>query len=149
VLEDRSPYWPLRGPPQTRAASSPWSPLVLPLPLASVRLGPLIQYNLAPSGGEGFSPPSALLTFPLVQYHSLRSWDVFLSLFGLFSQLAHAHSVLALLDPPVYRGKLPSSQFHSHYSLTSTGNKKPHVAFYVFLFLFVQVYFTSALLCQG
>jgi len=56
---------------------------------------------------------------------------VFLSLFGLFSQLAHAPSVVALQDPPLYRGKPPSFQFYSCFSPPGTGNKKPRVARYV------------------
>jgi len=40
VLEDRPPYWPLRGPQQTRVASLPWSPLVIPQPLVLVRAWP-------------------------------------------------------------------------------------------------------------
>ena len=57
---------------------------------------------------------------------------MFLSLFGSFSQLAHTPSVVALQDPLVYRGKLPSFQFYSSFSPPSIGNKKPRVAFYVF-----------------
>jgi len=89
-----------------------------------------MQYNPSPSGGEGVSPTSR--TFTLVQHNCLGSWDVFPSLFGSFSQLTQASSVVALQDPPVYRGKLPSSQHYTSFSPPSMGNKKPRVAFYVF-----------------
>ena len=57
---------------------------------------------------------------------------MFLSLFGSFLQLAHAPSVVALQDPAVYRGNLPSFQFYSSFSPPSSGNKKLRIACYVF-----------------
>ena len=57
---------------------------------------------------------------------------MFLSLFGLFTQLAHPRSILALQDPPVYRGNLPSFRLYSSFSPPTTGACMPRVAFYVF-----------------
>jgi len=91
-----------------------------------------MHYNLPPSGGEGVSSPPAPRIFTLVQHNCLQSWDVFLSLFGSFSQLAQTPSVVALQDPPVYRGRLPSFQFYSGFSPPGTGTMKPRVASYVF-----------------
>jgi len=68
---------------------------------------PLIQYHESSWGSEQASPPPPK-PFSLVQHNSLGSRDVFLSLFGSFTQLAHPPSIVALQDPPVYRGKLPS-----------------------------------------
>jgi len=56
---------------------------------------------------------------------------VFLSLFGSFTQLAHPPSIVALEDPPVYRGKLPSMNLFTIFSPPTTGGCKPRVAFYV------------------
>ena len=71
-----------------------------------------MQYNHSFNEREHASQPSSR-AFSLVQHNSLGSWDVFLSLFGLFSQLAHTPSIIALQDPPVYRGKLPSFQLYT------------------------------------
>ena len=57
---------------------------------------------------------------------------MFLSLFGSFSQLAIAPSIVALQDPPVYRGKLPSFLLYTYFSPPSENSAKPRVAFYVF-----------------
>ena len=57
---------------------------------------------------------------------------MFLSLFGSFTQLAHPPSVVALQDPPVYRGKLPSFNLFTVFSPPITGGCKPRVAFYVY-----------------
>jgi len=76
------------------------------------------------------TPP--LSPFTLVQHNCLGSWDVFLSWFGSFSQLTAALSVVALQDPPVYRGKLPSFKLYTCFSPPSGNSGKPHVAFYVF-----------------
>jgi len=71
---------------------------------------------------------------------------VFLSLFGSFSQLAHAPSVVALQDPPVYRGKLPSFQFYSSFSPPGTGNKKPALLFmFLVPFCSLLLYFCGSL----
>jgi len=56
---------------------------------------------------------------------------VFLSLFGSFTQLALPLSIVALQDPPVYRGKLPSFNLFTVFSPPTTGASKPRVAFYV------------------
>jgi len=56
---------------------------------------------------------------------------VFLSLFGSFGQLANPPSIVALQDPPVYRGKLPSFNLFSGFYPPTTGGCKPCVAFYV------------------
>jgi len=57
---------------------------------------------------------------------------VFLSLFGSCSQWAITPSVVALQDPPVYWGKLPSFQLYACFSPPSESAVKPCVAFYVF-----------------
>jgi len=57
---------------------------------------------------------------------------VFLSLFGSFTQLAHPPSIVALLDPPVYRGKLPSFNSFTVFSPPTSGGCNPRVAFYVY-----------------
>ena len=56
---------------------------------------------------------------------------MFLSLFGSFTQLAHPPSIVALQDPPVYRGKLPSFSLFTAFFPPTTGGCKPRVAFYV------------------
>jgi len=82
-----------------------------PLPNQQSPLGPglIMRYDPSPWGGEHVFPPPPK-PFTLVQHNCLGNWDVFLSLFGLFTQLAHPPSIVALQDPLVYRGKLPS--FH-------------------------------------
>jgi len=57
---------------------------------------------------------------------------VFLSLFGSFTQLAHVPSIVALQDPPVYRGKLPSFNLFTVFSPPTAGGCKPRLAFYVY-----------------
>jgi len=57
---------------------------------------------------------------------------VFLSLFGSFTQLAHPPSIVALQDPPIYRGKLRSFNSFTVFSPPTTGGCKPRVAFYVY-----------------
>jgi len=57
---------------------------------------------------------------------------VFLSLFGLFTQLAQPPSIVALQDPPVYRAKLPSFNLFSAFSPPTDGGCKLRLAFYVY-----------------
>jgi len=57
---------------------------------------------------------------------------VFLLLFGLFTQLTQPPSIVALQDPPVYRGKLPSFNLFTAFSPPTNGGCKPRVAFYVY-----------------
>jgi len=90
-----------------------------------------MQHNRTSRGGEPVSPPPPK-PFTLIQHNCLGSWDVFLSLFGSFSQLAQPPSIVALQDPPVYRGKLPSFGLFSSFSPPTTGGCKPRVAFYVY-----------------
>jgi len=90
-----------------------------------------MQYDQHSWGGEQASPPPPK-PFTLVQHNRLGSWDVFLSLFGSFTQLAHPPSIVALQDPPVYRGKLPSFSLFTLFSPPTTGGCKPRVAFYVY-----------------
>ena len=59
-----------------------------------------MQHNLSSWGGEQASRPQPK-PFTLVQHNCLGSWDVFLSLFGSFTQLAHIPCIVALQDPPV------------------------------------------------
>jgi len=94
-----------------------------------------MQHNYLLNGAEQVSAPLPG-PFRLVQYNCLGRWNVFLSLFGSFSQLACTPSIVTLQDHPAYRGKLPSSQLFSSLWPSGTGSKKPRVAFYVFsLFL--------------
>jgi len=90
-----------------------------------------MQYDRHSWGGEQASPPPPK-PFTLVQHNCLWSWDVFLSLFGSFTQLAHPPSIVALKDPPVYRGKLPSFNLFTVFSPPTNGGCKPRVAFYVY-----------------
>jgi len=90
-----------------------------------------MQYNQASWDGEQALPPPPK-PFTLVQHNCLGSWDVFLSLFGSFTQLAHPPSIVALQDPPVYRGKLLSFNLFTVFSPPTTGGCKPWVAFYVY-----------------
>jgi len=90
-----------------------------------------MQYNQAPGDGEPASPPPPK-PFTLVQHNCLGSCDVFLSLFGLFSQLALSPSIVALRDPPVYRCKLPSFDLFTVFSPPTDRGCKPCVAFYVY-----------------
>ena len=57
---------------------------------------------------------------------------MFLSLFQSFTQLPHPPSIVALQDPPVYRGKLRSFNLFSVFSPPTNGGCKPRVAFYVY-----------------
>jgi len=90
-----------------------------------------MQHNQSTWGGEQDSPPPPK-PFTLVQHNCLGSWGVFLSLFGSFTQLAHPPSIVALQDPPVYRGKLPSFNLFLAFSPPTIGGCKPRVAFYVY-----------------
>jgi len=90
-----------------------------------------MQHNQTLWGGEQDSRPPPK-PFTLVQHNCLASWDVFLSLFGSFAQLAHPPSIVTLQDPPVYRGKLPSFNSFSVFSPPTDGGCKPRVAFYVY-----------------
>jgi len=56
----------------------------------------------------------------------------FLSLFRSFTQLTHPASIIALQDPPVYRGKLPSFNQFTVFSPPTTGGCKPLLAFYLY-----------------
>jgi len=90
-----------------------------------------MQHDQTSWAGEQESPPPPK-PFTLVQHNCLGSWDVFLSLFGSFTQLAHPPSVVALQDPPVDRGKLPSFNLFTVFSPPTTGGCKPWVVFYVY-----------------
>jgi len=86
-----------------------------------------MQYNGSPS----MSPRPArgtLRSFSIVQHNSLESWDVFLSLMNSISQLASPPMIVALQDPPVRRGQLPS---FSTYRGFHPSFPKPRVAFYI------------------
>jgi len=67
-------------------------------------------------------------SFSIVQHNSLASWDVFLSLMNRFDQLTSPPMIVALQDPPVRRGLLPSFSTYKCFNSPST---KPRVAFYV------------------
>jgi len=69
-----------------------------------------------------------LRSFSIIQHNSLESWDVFLSLMNSISQLASPPMIVALQDPPVRRGQLPS---FSTYKCFHPSFPKPRVAFYV------------------
>ena len=72
-------------------------------------------YDQSSWGGEQASP-SPPKPFTLVPHNCLGSWDVFLSLFGSFTQLAYPPSIVALQDPTLYRGKLPSFNLFTVFS---------------------------------
>ena len=57
---------------------------------------------------------------------------MFLLLFGSFTPLAHPPSIVAVQDPPVYRGKLPSFNSFTVFSPPTSRGCKPRVAFYVY-----------------
>jgi len=90
-----------------------------------------MRHNQPLWGGEHDSPPPPKPS-TLVQPNCLGSWDVFLSLFGSFTQLAHPPPIVALQDPPVYRGKLHSFNLFSLFSPPTDGGCKPRVASYVY-----------------
>jgi len=90
-----------------------------------------MQHNLSSWGDQQALPPPPK-PFTLVLHNCLGSWDVFLSLFGSFTQLTHLPSIVALQDPPVYRGKLPSFNLFTVVSPPTTAACKPWVAFYVY-----------------
>jgi len=90
-----------------------------------------MQYTQTSCGGEQASPPPPK-PFTLVQHNCLGSWDVFLSLFGSFTQLSLPPSIVALQDPPVYRGKLPLFNQCTVFSPPTDGGCKPRVASYVY-----------------
>jgi len=90
-----------------------------------------MRHNQTSGGGEQASPPPPK-PFTLVQHNCLGSWEVFLSLFGSFSQLALPPSIVTLEDPPVYRGKLHSFNLFTVFSPPTDRGCKPRVAFYVF-----------------
>jgi len=90
-----------------------------------------MQHNYT-FGEEELASPPLPKPFTLVQHNCLGSWDVFISLFGSFSQLALPPSIVALQDPPVYRGKLPSFNLFTVFSPPTDQGCKPRVAFYVF-----------------
>jgi len=64
---------------------------------------------------------------------------VFLSLFGSFTQLTNPPSIVALQDPPVYRGTLPSFNLFTVFPPDMTGGCKPPVAFYLYGSFLVSV----------
>jgi len=90
-----------------------------------------MQYDQSSWGGE-LALPTPPKPFMLVQHNCLGSWDVCLSLFRSFTQLAHSPSIVALQDPPVYRGKLPSFNLLTVFSPPTSGGCKPRLAFYVY-----------------
>jgi len=90
-----------------------------------------MQCNQTSWGGELDSPPPPK-PLTLVQHNCLGSGHGFLSLFASITQLANPPSILALQDPPVYRGKLPSFNLFTVFSPPTAGGCKPRVTFYVY-----------------
>jgi len=86
-----------------------------------------MQYN-----SSSIMPPrparGTLRSFSIVQHNSLGSWDVFFSLMNSVNQLTSPPMIVALQDPPVRRGQLPS---FSTYKCFHPSSLKPRVAFYV------------------
>ena len=83
------------------------------------------------------SPPPPLaggvsLSLSIVQHNSLGSWDVFLSLMSSLSSLPSSPMVVALQDPPVRNGRLPS---FSPCKCFHPPHKRQRVAFFVHPFL--------------
>ena len=80
-------------------------------------------------------PPSTAgvaLSVSIVQHNSLGSWDVFLSLMSSLLSLPTPPMIVALQDPPVRSGNLPS---FSSWKCFHPPHKRPRVAFFVHLFL--------------
>ena len=75
-------------------------------------------------------PPDAgvALCLSIVQHNSLGSWDVFLSLMCSLSSLPSPPMIVALQDPPVRNGNLPS---FSSWKCFHPAHKRPWVAFFV------------------
>jgi len=107
------------------------APKPLPYEQNTIWPGQLMQYDQCSGGGKQVSPPPPK-PFTLVQHYCLGSWDVFLSLFGSFTQLAHPTSIVTMQDPPVYRGKLPSFTLFGVFSPPTTGGCKPPAAISVY-----------------
>jgi len=57
---------------------------------------------------------------------------MFLGLFSSFTQLAQPPSIVALQDPLVYRGKLPSFRLFSAFSPPTSSGCKLRIAFYLY-----------------
>ena len=108
--------------PSTRCRTQP-----LPLPQRPVGLPLSISHNsVPPPGGR---PPLRFLS--IVQHNSLRSWDVFLSLFNSFATGNCPPDIVCLYDPPFWPSRLPSLQNYTSFALPGGAGKKPQVAFYV------------------
>ena len=114
------------GTAPSRGASEPF-----PNEQNTIGSGRLMLYDQSSWDGEQASPPPPK-PFTLVQHNCLGSWDVFLSLFGSFTQLAHPPSIVAVQDRPVYRCKLPLFNLFTAFSPSTTGGCEPWVAFYVY-----------------
>jgi len=70
-------------------------------------------------------------TLSIVQHNSLRSWDVFLSLFNSFASAKSPPLIVCLQDPPVWRNRLPSHSGFTSFA-PSAPSRRPRVAFHVF-----------------
>ena len=92
-----------------------------------------MQHNQTSGNGEQASTPPPK-PFTLVQHNYLGSRDVFLSLFGSFTQLAHPPSIVALQDPLVYRGKLPSFNLFTAFSPLPMVTASPALLFTFIVF---------------
>jgi len=92
--------------------------------------------NLSPWPARGTSR-----SFSIVQHNSLGSWHLFLSLMNSFGQLTSPPMIVALQDPPVRRGQLPT---FSTYKCFHPSSPKPRVTFYVHPYLLNSVAFLPA-----
>jgi len=90
-----------------RRTTPPGGPQPLPSPLKRTGQGPIMRYN-SDSTSSPRPAKGIFHSFSIVQHNSLGSWDVFLSLMNSFSQLPSPPMIVALQDPPVRRGQLPS-----------------------------------------
>jgi len=77
-----------------------------------------------------------LYSFSIIQHNSLVSWDVCLSLMNSLSQLSSPPMIVALQDPRLRRGQLPS---FSTYKCFHPPLARTRVAFYVHLHLLNSV----------
>jgi len=68
-------------------------------------------------------------SFPIVQHNFLGSWDVFLSLFHIFTVLPDPPLLVAIQDPPSRRSVLPT--FPGFMSFAPPPPGRPRVAIYV------------------
>ena len=96
----------------------------------------------SPTPPVGWPPPHYL---SILQHNSLRSWDVFLSLFDSLASAKCPPDVVCLQDPPLWRSRLLSFQNYTMFSTPGGFRNKPQVAFNVSTHLSAQATVLPAL----